>query len=48
MTDTRMMALAFAVLAPLSVLLLSNSRVTDAKERFAPTSTRCAPKSEGR
>jgi hypothetical protein len=32
MTDTQMFTLALAVLVPLSLLLLSNSRVTDAKE----------------
>lgn len=32
MTDQQMMTLALAVLVPLSLLLLSNSRVTDAKE----------------
>jgi hypothetical protein len=32
MTDTQMMTLAAALLVPLSLLFLSNSRVTDAKE----------------
>jgi hypothetical protein len=32
MTDTQMMPLAFAVIFPLSMLIYSNSRITDAKE----------------
>ena len=32
MTDIQVMTLAVAILAPLSLLLLSNTRITDAKE----------------
>ena len=32
MTDAQMMALALAIIIPLSLLLYSNSRITEAKE----------------
>ena len=32
MTDVRMMTLALAIVIPLSLLLYSNSRITEAKE----------------